>query len=165
MTFKSASIACALLAWFGHGTPVDADGTAGFTTIAQGDRSGITSDRQFAIRDGEAWKAFWLAHAGPSEPLPPVDFRSEMVVVVHLGTRPTGGYAARITRIDRESGALTVHYDEQKPGAGCLVPQVLTQPHHIVTMPKTRADPVFVKHERIEDCAADHSPPALLTVS
>ena len=157
MTFKSASIvAWALLAWFGHGTPADAEGPAGFTTIAQGDLSGMTSDRQHAIRDGEAWKTFWRAHAGPSEPPPPVDFQSNIVIVIHLGTRPTGGYAVRITRIDQESGVLTVHYDEQKPGPGCLVSQMLTQPHQIVTMSKTQADPVFVKHERIEDCAADH---------
>lgn len=78
--------------------------------------------------------------------------QTEIVIVVHLGTRGSLGYAVSITRVEDQVGTLAVHYDELKPGSRCVVAQVLTQPHHIVRVRWTESVPVFIENEEIRDC-------------
>ena len=69
-------------------------------SLDKGTRSEIVVARQVTIRDQDAWTALWQEHAA-SRPRPAVDFSSEMVVGVFLGTRPTAGFAAEIVDIER----------------------------------------------------------------
>jgi hypothetical protein len=102
-----------------------------FTAIDRGDQSNIETAREAIVRSASQWTTLWRQHAG-DRPLPKVDFTKSTVIAVFLGSRPTGGFAVDITRIERNGADLTVTYRETKPAADAMVSQVLTLPYHIV---------------------------------
>ncbi|MEO6222517.1 MAG: hypothetical protein ABIP90_04650, partial [Vicinamibacterales bacterium] len=57
--------------------------------------SGIDTPERLVIRNLAAWGAAWAqihARQVPAPPLPTIDFSTRTVIVVAMGTRPTGGY-------------------------------------------------------------------------
>jgi hypothetical protein len=114
------------------------------TTIARGPASAVDEAREATALTEVDWEALWTAHAGRA-PLPEVDFSTEMVVAVFLGTRPTGGFGVEIIGAHTENGALVVEYVERRPGRGGFVAQVLTTPFHIVKVPRHEGAVRFLK--------------------
>jgi hypothetical protein len=110
-------------------------GSPGLVTVAQGTYSGIEEARETVVRTQAEWLALWKAH-GQGEPPAAVDFGKEMIAVVFLGTRPTGGYSVQITGTSLEEDALVIDYVEQRPGGDAIVSQALTSPFHIVRLPR-----------------------------
>ena len=104
-----------------------------FTTIAQGNQSGIESRREAVVRTAGEWQALWKEHE-PDAPPPQVDFEKSIVIGVFLGFRNTGGYRAAIASIERVGGEIVVSWKETKPGPQDITSQVLTFPFHIVRM-------------------------------
>lgn len=104
-------------------------------TIVRGADSAMESAAEAVARSDGEWASLWAAHAG-SQARPAVNFSSRLVVAVFLGTQPTGGFGVRITgaRLDRD--ALSVEYEVRRPGEDAIVPQVITSPFHIVTLPR-----------------------------
>ncbi|MEJ5367456.1 MAG: protease complex subunit PrcB family protein [Bryobacteraceae bacterium] len=70
-----------------------------------------------------------------------VERRSEGVIVtIHAGRKPTGGYAVKILRVSRDGARCTVHYAVIPPPEDAMVPQVLTYPSVSVKIPAACAD-------------------------
>ena len=109
-----------------------------FTTIAEGQQSGIEERREVVVRTAAEWKALWKAHA-PDEPVPPVDFSKAMAVGVFAGTRNTGGFRVQITAIDHEAEGLVVSWRETRPAPDAMVTQMLTFPFHVVSTERSTA--------------------------
>ena len=118
-----------------------------FTTISQNGDSGIEESRQVVVRTAEAWKALWKEHA-PGQPMPAVDFTKSMVVGVFLGSRNTAGYSVAITGIERDGSNAAVTYREDRPGAGDILAQVITFPHHLVRVERVAWDVKFARADR-----------------
>jgi hypothetical protein len=104
-------------------------------TIARGTNSGIADAKEVAIRTASEWEELWKAHAGQGS-RPAVDFSTEMVAAIFLGTRPTGGFRAEIIGTRHEADVLIVEYVERLPGAGAIVTQAQTFPFHIAKLAK-----------------------------
>lgn len=122
-----------------------------FTSIAQGDMSDQQTARQAIVRTAEDWKALWSDHS-PNQVLPEIDFASQMVVGVFLGTKPTDGWEVEVVGVQGDEDALVVQYAVRQPRRGQMVAQILTQPFHLVAVPR-QGDPVrFVQ-------VADPAPP------
>jgi hypothetical protein len=74
-----------------------------------------------------------------------VDFSTEMLVGVWLGTRPTGGYTANIESVvvaqiigaPNVPPGVMVSIREDQPGPNCVVTQALTSPFHVVRTART----------------------------
>ncbi|GEM_PF-1079964 len=128
-----------------------------FETIAHGVRSGIAEERLMTIRDETTWNEFWELNAGKESSVPSVDFEKKMVIVVHLGTKSSGGYDAVITHVEHTDARLIVYYNEIIPGPGCLVTLALTQPHHIIKVQRMEVEPSFVKTEQVIHCRIELS--------
>lgn len=108
-------------------------------TIDRGTHSGVRDARKLVIRDALTWGALWSEHTFgqvPPPPLPPVDFAREMVIAVFLGEKPTSGYAAEIVEIRLTAEGLLVRVKATIPPSGVPLLQVLTQPFHIVKVPR-----------------------------
>ncbi|MGH7794636.1 MAG: protease complex subunit PrcB family protein [Candidatus Binatia bacterium] len=106
-----------------------------FQTIEKGFRSGARESLQIVIRGQAEWKDLWQRHAAIKTnppPPPPVDFKSEIVVGVFLGEKPTGGHAIEIVSAERIDGTLLISFVEKIPPPGAMVTQAITQPFHIV---------------------------------
>lgn len=122
-----------------------------FETVDQGDHSGIRGERRVVVRDGAAWAALWAEHgAGRTPPpeLPEVDFSREMVVGFFWGEKPTAGYRVEISEVLAEAGRLVVRVEVGSPPPGAPVVQVLTQPHHLVRLPRSELPVEFLVVER-----------------
>jgi hypothetical protein len=114
-------------------------------TVEKGSQSGVRERLQIAIRSQVEWTELWTRHnANKAKPPPPpkVNFGQEMVVAVFLGEKPTGGYAIEITRAAKTDRGIEVGYREQTPAPGAMTIQALTQPFHIVRIPKSDGDEV-----------------------
>lgn len=81
--------------------------------------------------DAGAWDGYWRSAFGSSPP--PVDFAREFVLCVHLGTKPTGGYAiaARDLQFDAKQRRLDCTLELTEPPADAMLIQVLTSPYAI----------------------------------
>lgn len=132
------------------------DQEKGFETIAQGIISGITSERLEAIRDQDKWREFWKSHIGADSELPSINFVSETVIVVHLGTKPSApqmNAAVNITEVENQPGILVVHYDEVVPSSGCRNQEMFSsQPHHIIKIRRNDGEPTFIRSEQKRAC-------------
>ena len=127
----------------------------GFTTISVGYMSGHTSQANHVIRDSQAWVDLWNQHTlfmvDPSPP-PEVDFSENMVVAVFMGEVSTGGYALRIYDVVETESSVVVKMERTEPGPTCIVPQVLTQPYHMIQIAETGKLVTFDVTTRILEC-------------
>ncbi len=85
---------------------------------------------------------------GDPQPAPAVDFSAEMVVAVFLGEEATGGYEVEVTRAELAGSNLRLYYREKGPPPDAIVAQVLTQPYHIVKLPKYRIPAIFWREDQ-----------------
>jgi hypothetical protein len=113
-------------------------------SLDRGTRSDIVVARQVTIRDQDAWAALWQEHAA-ARPRPAVDFSSEMVVGVFLGTRPTAGYGAEIVGYRGADSDVVIQYRESAPPRGAITAQVLTSPFHLVVVLRRTGTVTFEK--------------------
>ena len=117
--------------------------TLTFTTVARGDASEQQTARQVTIRTAAEWTALWKEHA-PTEKMPAVDFNKDMVVGIFLGTKPSAGHEVEIVGVRTEEKDLIVEYVQKQPGRGTLAAQILTEPYHLVSVPKHAGTVKFV---------------------
>lgn len=91
------------------------------------------------VQDQVAWDALWTQHAAnqfPAPPTPFVDFTQRAVVAVFLGTVSHGGVDIRVRSCGLSVTTLEVRTVVTGPGSGCAVTAVITQPAHIVSVPR-----------------------------
>jgi hypothetical protein len=120
----------------GGGAPVS------FRTLRQGSMPGLTTFQTLVVRTETAYYTEWFKRFPPPPPgmgmpvmsPPKVDFATEMVVIIDLGVRPTGGYLVDIRKASAQGGGLRVEWVEKKPGANCVVTQATTMPFVIAAV-------------------------------
>lgn len=113
-------------------------------TVARASMSGIEESRQVVVRSDDEWTTLWREHAG-AKPAPPVDFATQMVLAVFLGTRPSAGYGVEIISARPDGSGLAVSWSEQRPSRDTITAQVLTAPAHFVAVPKVTGSIRFEK--------------------
>lgn len=106
------------------------------------------------IRDRAAFARAWAAlHAdAPAAPLPSVDFARQMVLVVGLGERTTGGHAVRVDAVAAEGTGAVVRYTTSAPGADCMTTQVITSPVEVVSVPRVAGEVRFERRQATTSC-------------
>lgn len=116
--------------------------TVSFTTLLKGAYSGITDRQAVLITDEAAWQAHWRRHASrqvPVPPAPPFDFSQGSILAVYMGERNSGGNAVEVTGVSQDGDTLWVTVRQTTPGPGAITTQALTQPFHIVKIPRVPA--------------------------
>jgi hypothetical protein len=114
------------------------------TTIAKGAMSNMDAARQVVVHNDAEWSRLWTQH-DPDRPRPSVDFSSQMVVGVFMGSRTTAGFSVAIVSVNDANGVLTVQYRETIPAGAAITAQVITSPFHLVAVPKTASEVKFAK--------------------
>jgi len=79
--------------------------------------------------------------------VPAVDWSTEMVAGVFLGSRNTAGYTVEILSVAPEQGALVVRYRQREPASDAITAQIITTPYHLVAVPRNAGE---VKFERVQ---------------
>jgi len=117
--------------------------TPAFTTVAKGDASGQQTAKQVTVRTEAEWKALWKDHAS-AEKMPVIDFSRDMVVGIFLGTKPSAGHEVEIVGVRTQDNEVVVEYVQKQPGRGTMAAQILTEPFHLVSVPKHAGTVRFV---------------------
>lgn len=114
-------------------TPKPEGGTkVSVETVAQGTHWPSPAGPQFALVTGpESWKRYLQDH-GRLADQPDVDWDAEVIMVLLMGQKPTGGYSVAITGVEVQDARVVVHVVERTPPPGAMVIQVLTTPFHVV---------------------------------
>jgi hypothetical protein len=73
-----------------------------------------------------------------NQSLPAVDFKRERVLLITMGQRPTGGYLLDLAKpsADIISDTAILHLVWFKPPSGAILPQVITSPCILLSLPK-----------------------------
>ncbi len=117
--------------------------------------SGLSDSGTFAVRTADEWAGMWAKATRGQQPAaaaPTVDFSRNMVLLVAMGTRPSGGYVARIDRVYDASGTRVVEATFTSP-QNCLTTQALTAPYAAVIAPTTAAPVRFVTKAEVRRCS------------
>lgn len=110
--------------------------------------SGISDFRAVVVNDPFTWAQVWAEHTALLQPppaLPLIDFGSQTVVGVFLGSRPNGCYGVRIDEIRVEPDLVRVFFSERRPFFNEVCTQAITTPAHLVAISKTSLPFLFVK--------------------
>jgi len=149
---KKLSFALGLMALAGAGVPgVAAADPVQFETVAKNVMGPFGAAKNEVIRSEQELRDAGLDQYVSS---PNVDWNTEMVVAVLMGTRNSGGYSIEVESIEREqllqilpvpgpppAYELVVSVRETSPAPGQPVPMVITAPFHIVKLARS-SDPV-----------------------
>lgn len=84
--------------------------------------------------------------------LPKIDFSREMIVMLALGTRPSGGYGIIVDKAYLRVGRLEKVVRKESPGRNCSVTMELTKPVDVVRLPKIDREVVFREKEIVHSC-------------
>ena len=106
--------------------------------IAQGFHSSITDPFIAVIRDEATYTE--LQKLDSNLPKLNVDLKTNMLIAAFLGQRNTGGYSVEFTR----AGNGDVRVAEKAPGKDMMVPQVITSPFKIVSLPVDGTTPISI---------------------
>jgi len=117
--------------------------------------SQLRQPERLVIRDQVAWVNAWASLWPLGAPIaapPNVDFDHEMIVLVALGERPTGGYSILVDSAGTNDNGVTVWVGTSTPGPLCVTTQALTQPVDIARLPRVDAAVRFVGTSKVSDC-------------
>jgi hypothetical protein len=117
--------------------------------------NGYRERERLVIRTPAEWSQAWARITGsaePRRPAPAIDFDREMVILVAMGERPTGGYSITIEGVYDASGRVFAVVREKSPGADCFVTEAFTQPIDAVRVPRRDGAVTFVEQAETVVC-------------
>ena len=110
-------------------------GSVPFGTLDRGEETSVRPAAPFVVDNEVEWNAFWLEHAGGTEP-PEVDFDTEMVIVAAVGRRDEAGVSVEVRQILQVDNGTLTHLVERVPGDFCSPVARTHYPFHIVVSPR-----------------------------
>lgn len=134
-------------------TPVT-DQQASFTRIRTQTTSGFDEPAELAIRDQGTLESAWarLFNQVQGNPAPTVDFAHDMVILVALGGRSSGGFTVRVDAITRSGDGAVVRYTATRPGPDCMTTQSQTSPVEVVRAPRVAGTVRFERRDVVQPC-------------
>ena len=113
----------------------------------RGTYSGVEERKDVTIEDKASWEALWhemggMYTSGHSDP-PEVNFDGKFAVAVFMGQKSSGGYSTTIDEIELDGNTLKVYVRERAPRPGQIVTMALSQPYHILILPRNIDDHWF----------------------
>ena len=117
--------------------------------------SGIPEQERIVVRDSASWAALWPRIVGTHSPRPnppAVDFTKEMLLVVSMGTRSSGGYVIAIDSMMVAGDSIRVVVREQSPGPRCGTTAALSAPVALARIERSDLPVSFTTREVVKDC-------------
>jgi hypothetical protein len=110
-------------------SPTPSSGSVAFTEVTATSQAGHDSGATIVVGVSDASRAI-IARLAPNAAAPD----GRVLVAVFQGQQRTGGYAIRVTRVERRGDQLVVSATFGSPGPGAIVTQALTSPAHVVSI-------------------------------
>lgn len=130
----------------------DPDGDVSFDTVLLTQDSDLDDSLGLLIDSQDEWDDIW-DEIGRGGPPPDVDFSRDDLLLLSAGSQPNGCYSIQIRRVRLRGGRLEVDGDLNEPGSGCLCPQGIVRPVHVVRIRETgRRTADFDVDRLVRDC-------------
>lgn len=103
----------------------------------RGSQSGVAEPGQRVARTQAEWGQLWTRMSAgqvPPPAAPKVDWKSEMVVALFMGERPTGGFGVAIKSVTYGDKEIVVAYEETAPSPDAITIQALTAPYAVAVV-------------------------------
>ncbi len=100
---------------------------------------GIRKPVKTVVRDAASLESLWKranAHMTPLPKAPTLDFEKQMLALVSLGDKPTGGWSVEIVGARAVGDTTLIMVAERAPAEDAVTTQALTQPWHAVILPR-----------------------------
>ena len=125
-----------------------------FTRLATAETSGFTEATELVVRDASAAAQAWQRlHQGvPGTAPPAVDFSRQMIVLLALGERSTGGHAVRFDSLTVDPAGAVVRYTATSPAPSCMTAQMITSPVEAVLVPRVDGEVRFERRSVVQAC-------------
>lgn len=117
-----------------------------FRTADATSMSAIREARTVVVKDAAAWSRLWNEHA-PGRALPAVDFATEMVVGVFMGSGANSCYTTSIDDVVRMADKIVVHELRSVPGPDVACAMHVTTPAHLVAIPRSDLPVAFAAED------------------
>jgi PrcB C-terminal len=126
-----------------------------FTTITKGEHSGFDQPSSKVIQDQTTWEDTWdtiMSFLLDPPPPPQVDFTNYILLAHFMGQKGSGGYEVEFSRVIEGANKITATVREISPGPECLTPAMMTEPYHVVQIPKTDKYVQFTVEKETHHC-------------
>ncbi|MHC4821580.1 MAG: protease complex subunit PrcB family protein [Planctomycetota bacterium] len=100
---------------------------------------GIRKPMKTVVRDAASLESLWKranAHMTPLPKAPTLDFEKQMLALVSLGNKSTGGWSVEIVGARAVGDTTLIMIAERAPAEGAMTTQAETQPWHAVILPR-----------------------------
>lgn len=117
------------------------------TIVAAETYSGLDRPTSRLIRSEAEFKSVWKRiHRGrkPLPPLPVVDFEHDMLILVAMGSRNSGGFGIDVARVIRDDASLHILVRTRCPAPDAIVTMALVQPMQLVKVAAGDQKPNFI---------------------
>lgn len=98
-----------------------------------------------AITTPQEFEAYWAQIGQPGRIPSDINWNTEMLLVMHLGTRGTTGYDVLVDRLETVPGGLIVHYLEKAPAEGQRTRVTATSPYVVIRLARYQGGLQFRK--------------------
>jgi PrcB C-terminal len=121
----------------GHGYGIDLP-PCYFDDYWNGNDCWVTQENWYTITDEYGLATYWRRFVSQDVPDVEMDWNRYQLVAIHLGRRPTGGYAARVIGVDKmPDGSARIRLVEETPSRRVGVRAKATSPFTIIKVEKS----------------------------
>lgn len=126
-----------------------------FSILSEGNNGGFEQDTLLLIRNSEEMKAGWkklFSNFVEQPDMPSVNFANQMVVILSMGEKNSGGYSLEISKVVEKELQLAVFANYISPGQNCIVAEVISYPFVVISIPKKDKLVAVSKNNVIAEC-------------
>ena len=99
----------------------------------------------------QVWKQAY-ANFMIKDEMPEVDFEKNVVLLVAMGEKTSGGHTIKITHLTEVNNNSIANVIATSPGKGCMTTESITYPFQIVQIEKTNKPIEFKVEKKVIDC-------------
>lgn len=126
--------------------------------IQSGDNGGYKTKTNLVISTQKEFLKIWeqaFANYMNKESAPEVDFKKNIILLVALGEKTSGGYTIKVNSVIESEDNTIVNILNTSPGKGCMTTEALTYPYQIVQIEKPNNTVKFSEMEKVIDCESE----------
>lgn len=125
----------------------------GFETLKDSVLPEKTTAGNFQLDNEEDWKKMWQQQTAkePKEGSG-IDFSKDTVLAVLDGSKDSSGYEILIKQVVETKEKIKVFVEKAVPGDSCRFAKALSNPYHLVKLPKLHKEVVFVIKNKTVNC-------------
>ncbi|MDF1673226.1 MAG: protease complex subunit PrcB family protein [Vicingaceae bacterium] len=126
--------------------------------LKSGNNGGFKTKTNLVISTQEEFLKIWnqaFANYMNKETAPEVDFEKNIILLVALGEKTSGGYTIKVDNVIETKDNTVVNVLYTSPGKGCMTTESITYPFQIIQIEKPNKAILFSKKNIVFGCESE----------